>query len=255
MCVLRFSKLSFMNVGALAFGAKLFRIETFSWWILSLMYMKYPSSSCLVTFGWKSILLYIKMATPYCFLVPFSWDTFFYPFILRSCLMLLLRFVSCMQQNTGSCLSILSVSFFLFIGELSPLIYKDIKDSCLLVPDMFVFVGGYIMRPRFRVSPWKLKPLDVPQACFPWSLKFQPERSSLFSIARKSLFVSVPYSQRCNNCRKTYKDMEIDAGEEAAAHSIPPAPPPQPERSCSQLSSQLLPILPNSPPNSSQFLR
>jgi hypothetical protein len=29
----------------------------------------------------------------------------------------------------------------------------------------------------------------------------------------------VPYSQRCDNCRKTYKDMEIDTGEEAAAHS------------------------------------
>jgi hypothetical protein len=43
--------------------------------------------------------------------------------------------------------------------------------------------------------------------------------------------------------------MEIDAGEEAAAHS-----PPSPERSCSQLSSQLLPTPPNSPPNSSQLL-
>jgi hypothetical protein len=52
----------------------------------------------------------------------------------------------------------------------------------------------------------------------------QSERSSLFSIASKKPFVSVPYSQRCNNCRKTYKDMEIDAREEAAAHS-PPAPP------------------------------
>jgi hypothetical protein len=66
----------------------------------------------------------------------------------------------------------------------------------------------------------------------------QPERSSLFSIA-KNLFVSVPYSQRCDNCRKTYKDIEIDR-EEAAAHS--PPPPPLPEKRCSQLSSQLLPI-------------
>jgi hypothetical protein len=30
----------------------------------------------------------------------------------------------------------------------------------------------------------------------------------------------VPYSQRCDNCRKTYKDIEIDARKEAAAHSL-----------------------------------
>jgi hypothetical protein len=29
----------------------------------------------------------------------------------------------------------------------------------------------------------------------------------------------VPYSQRCDNCRKTYKDIEIDTREEAAVHS------------------------------------
>ena len=35
ICVLRFSKVSFMNVGALAFGACMFRIETSSVWIFS----------------------------------------------------------------------------------------------------------------------------------------------------------------------------------------------------------------------------
>jgi hypothetical protein len=51
MCALSFSKVSFMNLGALAFGASMFRIEIFSWWIFSLMYMKCPSSSHLITFG------------------------------------------------------------------------------------------------------------------------------------------------------------------------------------------------------------
>ena len=31
MCALSFSKVSFMNVGALAFGAQMFRIESSSW--------------------------------------------------------------------------------------------------------------------------------------------------------------------------------------------------------------------------------
>jgi hypothetical protein len=41
ICVLSFSKVSFMDVGALAFGAEMFIIETFSWWIFPLMNMNY----------------------------------------------------------------------------------------------------------------------------------------------------------------------------------------------------------------------
>ena len=122
----------------------MFRIETFSWWIFPLMNMKCPSSSCLITFGWKSILLDIRMATPACFLGPFAYKSFFLPFTLRQCLSMFLRCVSCMQQNAGSCLHIQSVSLCLFIGELSPLILRDIKERWLLVPDMFVFVGGFM---------------------------------------------------------------------------------------------------------------
>jgi len=45
MCALSFSKVSFMNMGALAFGAPIFRIESSSWWIFPLMNMKCPSLS------------------------------------------------------------------------------------------------------------------------------------------------------------------------------------------------------------------
>ena len=76
----------------------------------------------------NGILLDIRMATPACFLGPFAWKNFFHPFTLRYCLSLLLRCVSCMQQNAGSCLHIQSVSLCFFIGELSPLIVRDIKD-------------------------------------------------------------------------------------------------------------------------------
>ena len=58
---------------------------------------------------------------------PLVWKTFSHLFTLRYCLYLLLGCVSCMQQNVGSCLSIQDVSLCLFIGELSPLILRDIK--------------------------------------------------------------------------------------------------------------------------------
>jgi hypothetical protein len=48
--VLSFNIVSFMDVGALAFGAYMFRIETFFWWNFPLMNMKCPSPSCLITF-------------------------------------------------------------------------------------------------------------------------------------------------------------------------------------------------------------
>jgi hypothetical protein len=47
-----------------------------------------------------------------------------------------------MQKNAGSRLHTHTVSFCLFIGKLSPLILRDIEGSWLLVPVMFIFVGG-----------------------------------------------------------------------------------------------------------------
>jgi hypothetical protein len=51
MCALSFSEVSFMNLVAIAFGALIFRIETFSQWTFLLMSMKCPSTSYLITFG------------------------------------------------------------------------------------------------------------------------------------------------------------------------------------------------------------
>ena len=47
-----------------------------------------------------------------------------------------------MQQNTGSCLRIQSVSLCLFIGELSPLMLKDIKENRVLLSVIFVVRSG-----------------------------------------------------------------------------------------------------------------
>jgi hypothetical protein len=47
-----------------------------------------------------------------------------------------------MQQNAGSCLCIQSVTLFVFIGELSPLMSRDIKEKGLLLPAIFVARAG-----------------------------------------------------------------------------------------------------------------
>jgi hypothetical protein len=84
------------------------------------------------------------VATPACFLGPFVWKIVFQPFTLRYCLSLSLRQVSCMQQKVGSCLCYHSVSLCLFIGELSPLILRDIKEKSLLLPVIFVVRVGIL---------------------------------------------------------------------------------------------------------------
>ena len=68
MC-LGFTKVSLMNVAALVFGAQIFRIECSSWKILTLIGIKGPSLSLLITLCGKSILFDIRMATP-----AISWD-------------------------------------------------------------------------------------------------------------------------------------------------------------------------------------
>ena len=136
--------MSLMNVAALAFGAQIFRIESSSWRLLPLMSMKCPSLSFLITLGWKSILFDIRMATPACFFRPFAWKIVFQPFTLRQCLSFSLRWVSCKQQDVGSCLCSQSVCLCLLIGEQNPLILR--KSNCcfllfLLLELAFCFCG------------------------------------------------------------------------------------------------------------------
>ena len=47
-----------------------------------------------------------------------------------------------MHQSAGTCLCIKSISICLFIGEMRPLILRDIRERWLLVPFMFGFVCG-----------------------------------------------------------------------------------------------------------------
>ena len=104
------------------------------------MSMQCPSPSFLITFGWKSILLDIRMATPACFLGPFAWKLFFPTFYFEG-ISVFDSVFSCMQQNAGSWLHIQSVGLCPFIGELSPLMLRDIRDQWLLLPVIFVVTG------------------------------------------------------------------------------------------------------------------
>jgi hypothetical protein len=58
------------------------------------------------------------MATPAFFFGPFTWKILLYPFILRQYISLLLKYVSCMQQNYDSCFYNHSVSLCYFIEEI-----------------------------------------------------------------------------------------------------------------------------------------
>jgi hypothetical protein len=86
----------------------LFYCEMLSLYLLNpLMGMKYPSPSLLITFGWKSILLDIRMATPACFLGSSAWKTF--PALYSEIVSVWM--LRCAAEGC-SCLCIQSVSFY-----------------------------------------------------------------------------------------------------------------------------------------------
>jgi hypothetical protein len=68
-----------------------------------------------------------------------------------------LRWVSCSQQNVGFCLCIQSVSLYLFIEKLTPLILRDIKEKRLLPPVIFVVRGGIMGILVWLTSFWFVK--------------------------------------------------------------------------------------------------
>ena len=128
-CALSFTKVSLMNVAALAFGASIFRIENSSWMIWPLMCMKWPSVSFLITLGWKSILLDIRMTTPACFFSPFAYKLFSSLSFWGSVYLFPWDGFPVSSKMLGSvCVASLLVYVF-FIGELSPLILRDIKEK------------------------------------------------------------------------------------------------------------------------------
>ena len=93
------------------------------------MNVKYPASSLMITFGWKSILLDIRMAIPAYLIGKHFSNTFLWIKFLS----LMLRYLSSMEPSDGSCLHIQSVSLCLFNGELAPMRFRDFNDQWFLL--------------------------------------------------------------------------------------------------------------------------
>jgi hypothetical protein len=55
-----------------------------------------------------------------------------------------------MQQNSGFCLCKQYVFLCLFIWELSPLVLRDISDSCFLLFFMLLRLWGYLLLGLFK---------------------------------------------------------------------------------------------------------
>jgi hypothetical protein len=104
--------------------------------------MKCSSLTFLIAFGGKLTVFDIIIAIPDCFLGPFAWKLFFAA-LYSEVVSVFDRYISCLQQNAGSCLCIQSVSLCLFIGQLIPLMLRAIKEKWLLLP--VIFVRGGIM--------------------------------------------------------------------------------------------------------------
>jgi len=83
--------------------------------------------------------------------VNFHGKLFFQPFSPRQCLSLLLRCVSCMLPNDGSCFWIYSVSLLLFIEGLIPLILRHMNNQWFLLPPILLLVVCVCVHVRMRV--------------------------------------------------------------------------------------------------------
>ena len=96
------------------------------------------TSSCLITFGWKSILLAIWMANPNCFLKPFSWNNFFILLPWDSVCLCYWDVILKCSKILGLVRVIQSLFLCVLIGKLILLIFSSIKEKWLLLPHMFV---------------------------------------------------------------------------------------------------------------------
>ena len=98
--------------------------------------------SWVCSFGWKSILLDNRMATPICFLGPFAWEIFSSLLLqIVSVFVADVYFPVCSKMLEATCIySLLAIVFF--IGELNQMILRDLRDQWLLLPVIFIVRGG-----------------------------------------------------------------------------------------------------------------
>ena len=147
-----------MDVGALAFRAQMFRIQSSSWQILPLISMNCLSFSFLffsfhffffhflsfynmrqkVDFiqdqnGYSSLVL-VTICLENCF--PVLYFELVSVFVTEMDFLYAVKFWALLHNH--------SVSLCLFIGELNPLILRDIEEQSLLLPVTFVIGVGIL---------------------------------------------------------------------------------------------------------------
>jgi hypothetical protein len=79
-----------------------------------------------------------------CFFRPFAWKIVFFSLSFWGSVYLFPWDGFPVSSKIGSCLCSQSVSLYLFIGELIPLILRDIKEKQLLLPIIFVVKVGIL---------------------------------------------------------------------------------------------------------------
>ena len=96
----------------------------------------------------RSMLSYIRIATPAFFCFPFAWNIFFHPLTFGLYVSLGVKWVSCRQHIYGSCFCIHSACLCLLVGAFNPFIFKVIID--IYVPSIiFIIDWGWFCRSFF----------------------------------------------------------------------------------------------------------
>ena len=112
-------------------------VMSFSW-IVPLIIMYCLSLSLVIFFILRSILSYMRIATPAFFSFPFAWNIFFHPFTFRLYVSSDLKWVSCRQNIYGSCFYIHSA--ILCLLAFNPFMLKVLID--IYVP-IAIFLFGF----------------------------------------------------------------------------------------------------------------
>jgi hypothetical protein len=93
-----FSCVCLMKLVSPMSSAYVFMIVITCWWIVNFINMMRHSLSLLTTYGLKSVLSEICIATHACFEVQFPCNNLFHPFTLSLVLFLSVRYISCGKQ-------------------------------------------------------------------------------------------------------------------------------------------------------------
>jgi hypothetical protein len=123
-----------MKISVPVCGAYMLWIDISSWWMVSLINMKWPSLSHLIDFRLKSTLSDMNITTHAYLWGQFAWKTFFQPLTLSQCLFFSVRWVSCKQHTIGSYYLTQFAILCLLIGALSPFTFIVNIERCLLFP-------------------------------------------------------------------------------------------------------------------------